>query len=252
MKGMQVLDKKVFEEIRIICKEQGKRDPDNAFHVISNLNWYRYEKQIKSALYFLPSAGKVLDVGCGWGQTTVMLAASCPSLQVIGVDLVKAESWTRLKQYGAQFVVCNALALPFTNEFDVVISFGAVEHTGDEGRFLKQISKVLKAGGYNIIFNLPNNYALSEAVARILGMWHHERRYTRRRITELLLAAGFSIIKVDREGIVPAQVDRLSKKVGNLFNRYYLQLDKLDSWLVRTPFACLSENWTIYAQKSRG
>lgn len=50
MKGTQELDKTMFEEIRNICKEQGKRDPDNAFHVISDLNWHRYKKQIEFAL----------------------------------------------------------------------------------------------------------------------------------------------------------------------------------------------------------
>jgi len=34
----------MFEEIRNIVVEQGKKDQSNAFHVISNLNWYRYEK----------------------------------------------------------------------------------------------------------------------------------------------------------------------------------------------------------------
>lgn len=252
MKVTPVLDKRIFEEIRSVALEQGKRDPDKAFHVISNLNWCRYEKQIESALQFLPSSGKVLDIGCGWGQTTAMLAASRPDLELIGIDIVEAGSWIKFKQYGAQFKVCDALSLPFGNEFHAVTAFGVMEHTGDEEKFLSEINKVLKTGGHLIIFNLPNRYALSEWLAKIIGIWAHERKYTLAEIEGLLKAKGFNISTVRREFIVPAQVDRVSRKLGNLFNKNYLLLDKLDSWLMMTPIAYFSEAWVIYAKKPLG
>lgn len=241
----------MFEEIRNIVVEQGKQNPAHAFHVISNLNWYRYEKQIQSVLRLLPSKGKVLDIGCGWGQTTAMLSVCLPDVEVFGVDLVQAESWAKLEEYGTQFEICNVLALPFGNElFDAVISFGVMEHTGNEEKFLMNINRVLKAGGWLIIFNLPNKYALSEWLAKILGILYHERKYTSAQVKELLKAGEFTISTMGRESIVPAQVDRISRKLGNLFNKHYLMLDKLDSWLMMTPFVYFAESWAIYATKS--
>ena len=250
MKAIGVLDKGISEEIRSVVLEQGKRDPDKAFHVISNLNWCRYEKQIESALQFLPTNGKVLDIGCGWGHTTAMLAASRPDLELIGIDIVEAGSWIKFKQYGAQFGVYNALTLPFGNEFDAVTAFGVMEHTDDEEKFLRELNRVLKDGGYLIIFNLPNKYALSEWLARVLGIWAHERKYTLAEIEGLLKAKGFNISTVRREFIVPAQVDRVSRRLGDLFNKYYQLLDKLDTWLARTPLACFAEAWVVFAKKS--
>ena len=250
VKAIDGLDNGISEEIRSVVLEQGKRDPDNAFHVISNLNWCRYEKQIESVLQFLPSSGKVLDIGCGWGQTTAMLAASRPDLDIIGIDIVEAESWIKLRRYGAQFKVCDALSLPFRNKFHAVTAFGVMEHTGDEGKFLSELNKVLKTGGHLIIFNLPNRYALSEQLAKTIGIYAHERKYTLAEIEGLLKAKGFNISVVRREFIVPAQVDRVSRRLGDSFNKYYQLLDKLDTWLARTPFAYFAEAWAIYAKKT--
>jgi len=179
-----------------------------------------------------------------------MLSASCPDLKVSGIDIVEVESWTKLEAYGAQFEVCNALALPFTNEFDAVISFGCMEHTGNDEKFLNEINRTLKTGGRLVIFNLPNKYALSEWLAKILGIYYHARTYTSVEIKELFKGGEFNTTTVRREFIVPAQVDRISKKLGNLFNKHYLMLDKLDSWLMMTPFAFFAQNWAIYATKS--
>jgi len=245
-----MLDERMFQEIRNIVVEQSKQEPNHGFHVISNLNWHRYEEQIKSALQCLPSRGKVLDVGCGWGHTTAMLAASRPDLEFVGIDMLEAPSWAKLERYGARFIVCNALAIPFESEFETVIAFGVMEHTDDEKRFLNQVNKSLKTSGCLIIFNLPNKYALSEWLAGVLGLWSHEHKYTMAQIKELLKATDFNVTSMKREFIVPAQVDRVSRRLGSLFNKHYILLDKLDSWLAATPFRLVAESWTIYAKRS--
>lgn len=229
--------------------KHGKQDPEHAFNITSNLNWYRYEKQIKIALQFGPM-GSVLDIGCGWGHTTAMLAASYPEAELVGLDMARSPTWNNLRGYGPQFVVSDALALPFAPEtFDVVISFGAMEHTDDAQGFLNSVSRVLKNGGYCIIFNLPNKYAFSEWCSDLLGLWHHDRKYTRKEVANLLTATGFSIIKLGREHIVPAQVDRISKRIGKMFNRIYPFLDSLDSCLSKTPLIYLAEDHMLCARK---
>lgn len=48
---MKALNKRVSEEIRNIVLEAVREHPEHAFHVTSNLNWHRYEKQIEQVLF---------------------------------------------------------------------------------------------------------------------------------------------------------------------------------------------------------
>jgi 2-polyprenyl-3-methyl-5-hydroxy-6-metoxy-1,4-benzoquinol methylase len=239
------------DQIREIVIEQGKREPQNAFHVISNLNWNRYNKQVDYLEACLPS-GKVLDIGCGWGHTTAMIASVRPDIEIMGLDLKRAIAWDDLNKYGPKFQVGDALDLPFVSEqFDAVISFGSMEHTNNENSFLSEVNRVLKPGKLVTIFNLPNEYAISERMGIILGLEHHLHRYNRHQIKLMFSNAGFEIILLNREHIIPAQVDRINQKIGNIFNRHYIVLNKVDNILMKSPLCLLAENWMIQAQKSR-
>ena len=240
-----------FSRIREIVIEQGKRDPNNSFHVISNLNWSRYVRQVNYLATLLPS-GKILDVGCGWGHTTAMLANLRPDIEVMGVDLNRTLAWDSLLDYGARYQVADALNLPYhSGQFDAAISFGSMEHTGNEKKFLGEINRVIKNNAPLVIFNLPNKYAISEFVGTLLGLDHHEHRYSQGVIKSIFFDVGFELIMTKREHIVPAQVDRVSRKIGKMFNRRYSALNKVDSVLIKTPLQLIAEDWMIQAKKVR-
>ena len=239
-----------FAEIKNIVLKQVKRKSECPVQFRSNLDWERNKRQIKLLTRIAPRGGSVLDLGCGWGHTTVMLAASRPDLEIVGVDLNKAPTWEEFEKYGCRFQVGNALHLPTKNEkIDLVISFGVMEHVEDDKRFLKEIHRVLKPRGLNIAFNLPNRYSLSEFFAKAFGIWYHKRRYTKRQIIQLFADEGFGILEIRREDTIPAQVGRIHWAFDDLFNRCCPLLDKFDTLLNATGLNFFSQAFTITSRK---
>lgn len=102
----------------------------------------------KRLLEFVPKNKhqSILDLGCGTGTLTAQLSTLADT--IIGVDS-SASMITKAKEQYAniQFVVCDALALPFEKQFDVVFSNAVFRWIADHNVLLKQIHKVLKPNG---------------------------------------------------------------------------------------------------------
>ena len=108
-----------------------------------------------------PGRGRLLDVGCGSGWSSRILAEK--SFDVCGTDLttsaVEVPSSDRLK-----FVAADAMALPFASEsFDVVCAYQMLEHVPDPGRALSEFHRVLRPGGTVCIVG-PNLISLLHSV----------------------------------------------------------------------------------------
>lgn len=91
---------------------------------------------------------KVLDVGCGGGQTTRWLAAH--GAHAVGFDL-SAEQLRlgRAMGTGTRLVRADAEALPFRDgSFDIACSaYGALPFVADSARVMREVARVLKPGG---------------------------------------------------------------------------------------------------------
>ncbi len=248
MNSIQI-DRKTSEDVRQSTLEKTQDDIANTFHIVSNLNWRRYERQVEFVLKTVPEGGRVLDIGCGWGHTTALIAASRRDLKVTGTDIDDVVSWQSLRKYGAKYEVTGKVSLPFADgEFDCCVAFGVMEHTDNDESFLNQIRRVLKTGGALIIFNLPNRYALFEHFANLVGIKSHDRTYDSSRIRNLMASTRFNIVSIKREFFLPAQVDRVGKKLGILFNRHYMAIDKADIWLTK-PFGWFAQSYFVFARK---
>ncbi len=102
----------------------------------------------KGLLEFVPKNKNqsILDLGCGTGTLTSQLVNFADT--IIGIDssgnmIAKAQ-----EQYAdVQFSVCDALALPFEKQFDVVFSNAVFHWIADHNALLKQVHKVLKPNG---------------------------------------------------------------------------------------------------------
>lgn len=106
--------------------------------------------------------GKVLDIGCGSGAVTIMVAKKYPDAHVTGIDYW-GEAWEYSRgvcERNAQiegvsdrvtFQKASASSLPFDDEFfDIVISnltFHEVADTKDKVLLIKGAIRVLKKGG---------------------------------------------------------------------------------------------------------
>ncbi len=102
----------------------------------------------KGLLEFIPKNDEqaILDLGCGTGTLTVELAGL--GKKVIGVDSSQNMIDKAKEQFSSiEFMVCDALALPFEKEFDIVFSNAVFHWISDHNTLLRNIHKVLKSHG---------------------------------------------------------------------------------------------------------
>ncbi len=118
----------------------------------------------KGLLEFIPKNNEqtILDLGCGTGTLTAGLADLCS--KVVGVDSSPNMIDKAKKQFGnIEFTVCDALALPFEKEFDVVFSNAVFHWINDHNALLKNIHKALKPQGLLVCeFGASGNVATIE------------------------------------------------------------------------------------------
>ena len=96
----------------------------------------------------LKGSERVLDVGCGDGRITAEIAHRTPDGYVIGVDA--SANMIGLASQKVQpklwFAVADARALPFDDEFDLVVSFNALHWVREQDAALVSIRQALRPG----------------------------------------------------------------------------------------------------------
>lgn len=237
------------EEIRLTTLSATTDEPQDRQNITNKLCWLRYERQVGLVLESIPNEGNLLEIGCGRGEMAAIIAASKPKLSVIGLELNEMKVWGSLRKYGATYLSYDGYMLPFKDDsFDCCTAFGVIEHTENDIKFLQEINRVLKNNCKLFIFNLPSKYALFERVANIVGIKSHDRTYTSSEIKALMKYTNFAIEIMGREAFLPAQVDRVSKGLADICNRYYIQIDRVDIWLNKL-MNYFAQNYTIIASK---
>lgn len=114
---------------------------------------------------------RVLDVGCGAGQTVAALRTRVGQAGlVVGVDLVA--EMIAAGPTTADLVVADAEALPFKDAaFDLVTCRAAIMHFPDPGRAAAEAQRVLRPGGRAVLTALgrPDDTAFVAATLEVLG-----------------------------------------------------------------------------------
>lgn len=110
----------------------------------------------------LPEQGVVLDVACGLGYGSAILAAAGPGVSVIGVDnsdyaVAYARACYGATLANAAFEVGDACDLSrfADGSVDLVVSFETIEHLREPDRFLGEVRRVLRPGG-RLLGSVPN------------------------------------------------------------------------------------------------
>jgi ubiquinone/menaquinone biosynthesis C-methylase UbiE len=97
----------------------------------------------------------VLDVGCGPGQFTILIAERLEQATVTGIDLAptmielaRAHAAASPAAARLHFEVADVARLPFPDgAFEVVVSSGSIKHWPDPVAGLREIHRVLAPGG---------------------------------------------------------------------------------------------------------
>jgi SAM-dependent methyltransferase len=149
----------------------------------------------------------------------------------------------------------DPITIPYSDgTFDAVVSVGVLEHVretgGTEEASLREISRILKPGGYFICYHLPNRFSLIEALARRLPQKHHHRyRYTGSSIRHFCQRTGYDLLETSRYGALPRNIwNKIPQLVSNsqLAAGVWNSLDRHMSFL----FAPLCQNYLFVARKS--
>jgi SAM-dependent methyltransferase len=134
----------------------------------------------------------VLDAGAGTGG---MLAQLSPSAEAYGVEIAPEGIHFCRKRCLTRMVRGSVSELPFAaSRFDVALSLDVLYHQGvpDDAAAARELARVLRPGGL-LVLNLPASEALRGAHDTAV---HTARRYSRRRVVQLLEQAGLCPIRV--------------------------------------------------------
>ena len=176
--------------------------------------------------------GRLLDLACGVGYGSRLLADSRPDVSVLGVDLSeRAVDYARRRYAGERVDFRSGDALHFHDAegFDTIVSLETVEHVPDPGAMLGQLAGLLRPGG-RLIASVPTTPSVDLNP-------HHLHDFTEASFRALLAERAPALREVDAlRQVQPVSVTsvlrRSEARMGDLRSG-------LPSWYLRHPGALL-------------
>ena len=131
---------------------------------------------------------RLLDAGCGTGA---MLKAVDGRAGAVGIDAsAVALGWCKRRGLGGRVLRCEFTAPPFRDgTFDVVLLLDVLEHLDDDKEALQTAFRLLQTGGL-VVVTVPAYPMLWSGEDYVS---EHRRRYVRRDVQEMVVAAGFTV-----------------------------------------------------------
>jgi len=114
---------------------------------------------------------RVLEIGCGSGSLTRILAEIGYSGQYVGVDIDDRFDHTVQPGFEKTFVHTDVNQFKPEGKFDLVISVSALEHIPNDHQITKRLAGFVGSGGLQLHF-VPSGWAL------LVYLWHGYRQYT--------------------------------------------------------------------------
>lgn len=154
---------------------------------------YWFQRHVAAYEFAAPlmSGRAVLEVGCGEGYGTALLARS--ARRIVGIDydaLTTAHAAVAYPQ--ARFVRANLAALPVRSDsVDVVATLQVIEHVWNHGEFVRECLRVLQPGG-RLLVTTPNRLTFSPGLDHPVNPFHTVE-FTAAELAELLTTNGFEI-----------------------------------------------------------
>lgn len=231
-----------------LTERQGTEAFDNFFSASQYIPAYQW------ILINVPRTAKILDWGCGTGHFSDFLTRFGYDVIPYGFDMPELLEFSNSTAL-SKFIKANeSTVLPFENNtFDFVLSIGVLEHVrefgGTEVSSLREINRVLKKDGIFFCYHLPNQKSWIEALSSLMNKWHHEYRYSKIQIAEIVHQSNFQLITCYSYGFLPR----------NIFGKNYFlnfiskaipdrALELFDDLLERL-IGNINQNWLFVAKK---
>jgi methionine biosynthesis protein MetW len=128
----------------------------------------RYRKVLK--IFSRYKFDRILDVGCGDGNFSVLLKEACKAKEVYGIEISEKDVESARKNgVKAYQLDIDEGDFPFEdNYFDAIFAGEVIEHLYDTDHFLDEIYRVLKENGV-FVLTTPNLASWQNRISLLLG-----------------------------------------------------------------------------------
>ncbi len=159
----------------------------------------------------------VLDVGCGEGKITAVVAARLAAGKVLGIDPSRDMIAFAAQHFGPpaysnlRFDVVDVRRMPYVAEFDLVLSFNALHWVPEQDAALQSIRAALKPGGEALLRFVPQGEreSLEDVIEEIrrqdhwseyfIGFRKPYAHFTPAEYRQLAVQNGLRVVRLDVE-----------------------------------------------------
>ena len=198
----------------------------------------------------------VLDIGCGWGSSTVILSKifkKVYSIDISAKSILAAKENIRLNGFPERVNLSkyDAEKLNFINHFDLIYSWGVIHHSYDTKKILENIYKGLKENGKCLIMIYNKNslrYYLKgfyylifkfkifsgynfDSVQKLFTDGFYQKHYSKSELRKTLKEIGFKNISFDLTHMQKSYLPLIKK--NSLIDKF---LKKNFGWLLVAKF----------------
>lgn len=212
--------------------------------------WGEHVHRYNEALAHVRPTDTILDIACGTGFGSAMLAEKTKG-KVIGGDIAREaidECIATWKKENLEFRVLDGTALDFPdNYFDRITSFETIEHTTQYRKMVAEFARVLKPGG-QLILSTPN-ISVSSPNGIIVNPYHTQE-FTFEELKEIL-AREFPQVTLLGQRYKRYDKRSFRFRVGKFFEKLFLSfgIRKLPySW--RSAFMKTFFGYPLYPRDS--
>jgi SAM-dependent methyltransferase len=145
------------------------------------------------------SPGRVLEVGCGWGELAEWIARETGA-EVVAVDL-SPRMVDLARERGVDACLGDVQDLQIDDgEFDVAVAAWMLYHVPDLERGIAELARVLRPGGRLVAVTNSSHHL--EELRDLVGSGPSPASFTRETGEELLHASFGSVERIDVDGTV--------------------------------------------------
>ena len=156
--------------------------------------WFRHRNRViadavEPLVRDLPAGYRVLEVGCGTGNTLRILERTCSAGVVVGSDPFEEGLRIARRRVACELVQSTVEDLRIGGAFDLICAFDVLEHVSDDVRALTELRYRLNATGA-VLLTVPADQRLWSHVDEAA---HHYRRYSEAQLQLVLERAGYRV-----------------------------------------------------------
>jgi SAM-dependent methyltransferase len=143
--------------------------------------------------------GRVLEVGCGWGELAEWVARETGA-EVVATDL-SPRMVELARERGLEALVADVQALPFAGAaFDLAVAAWMLYHVPDLALAIDELARVLVPGGTLVV--ATNSQSHLHELRELVGSGPSPSTFTRENGAELLSRRFEDVRRIDVDGIL--------------------------------------------------